>query len=119
LTVGFGGAVVMALPAMGGSSSALGVHADLAALISYGISLNVARPLQMRNGAYPVVWRALGVALFLTAPLGLPAVLDVHWSVRPAASRCLASRRRHPIATILTATQRAHGRHESVATAFP
>ena len=62
LVVGFGGAVVMALPAMGGSSSAFGVGLIVAALVSYGVALNVARPLQQRNGAMPVVWRALGVA---------------------------------------------------------
>jgi hypothetical protein len=33
-----------------------------------------------------VIWRALGVALILTAPLGLPAVLDAHWTMRAVAS---------------------------------
>ena len=72
----------MALPALGGASSAFGVALIVAALVSYGIALNVARPLQQRNGAIPVVWRALGVALILTAPLGLPAVLDGDWTMR-------------------------------------
>jgi len=65
LVIGFGGAVVMAVPALGGSNSAFGVMLILAALVSYGIALNIARPLQQRSGAIPVVWRALGVAVIL------------------------------------------------------
>src|SRR6187399_2676764 len=61
LIIGFGGAVVMAVPALGGSSSAFGIALIVAALVSYGLALNLARPLQQRNGAIPVVWRALGV----------------------------------------------------------
>ncbi len=104
LIVGFGGAVVMALPAMGGSTSAFGVSLIVAALFSYGIALNVARPLQQRNGAIPVVWRALGVALILTAPLGLPAVLEGSWSLRPALAMLGLGAGGTAIATILTAT---------------
>ncbi len=104
LIVGFGGAVVMALPALGGATSAFGVGLILAALISYGIALNIARPLQQRNGAIPGVWRALGVALILTAPLGLPAVLDGSWSLRPALAMVGLGMGGTAIATILTAT---------------
>lgn len=82
LAVGFAGAVVMALPGLGGSSSAFGIMLIVFALLSYGIALNLARPLQQRNGAIPVMWRALGVAMVLTAPLGLPAVLNGHWTLR-------------------------------------
>ena len=119
LIVGFGGAVVMALPAMGGSSSAFGVALIVAALISYGIALNVARPLQMRNGAIPVVWRALGVALILTAPLGLPALLDGQWSVRPALAMLGLGAGGTAIATFLTATAAGRmGATKASATAF-
>lgn len=104
LIVGFGGAVVMALPALGGSTSAFGVSLIVAALISYGIALNVARPLQQRNGAIPVVWRALGFALILTAPLGLPAVLNGTWTLRPALAMLGLGAGGTAIATILTAT---------------
>ncbi len=104
LVVGFGGAVVMALPALGGSTSAFGVSLIVAALVSYGLALNVARPLQQRNGAIPVVWRALGVALILTAPLGLPAVLNGSWSLRPALAMLGLGAGGTAIATILTAT---------------
>jgi drug/metabolite transporter (DMT)-like permease len=104
LIIGFGGAVVMALPALGGATSAFGVGLILAALVSYGVALNVARPLQQRNGAIPVVWRALGVALILTAPLGLPAVLNGSWSLRPALAMLGLGMGGTAIATILTAT---------------
>lgn len=87
LAVGFGGAVLMAVPGFGaGSSSARGVAMILVALASYGVGINLARPLQQRNGALPIVWRAIGVSLILTAPLGLPAVFNAHWTARSALS---------------------------------
>jgi drug/metabolite transporter (DMT)-like permease len=74
----------MGLPAIGqGRSTLLGVLLILAALVSYGFALNVARPVQQRNGALPVIWRAQAVALVLTAPLGLPEVLRARWSPGP------------------------------------
>ena len=83
LTVGFAGAVLMAIPGLdAGRSSARGVVLIMAALVSYGIAINLARPLQQRNGALPVVWRAIGLAMILTAPLGIPAVINAHWSLQ-------------------------------------
>ncbi len=41
----------------------------LAALIAYGIALSIARSLQQKYGAIPVIWRAQAVAVILTAPL--------------------------------------------------
>jgi drug/metabolite transporter (DMT)-like permease len=104
LGVGFGGAVVMALPGLGGSSSSWGILLIVLALGSYGMALNLARPLQQRNGALPVMWRALGVALILTAPAGVPAVLNGHWSARPAAAMLLLGAFGTGIANVLTAT---------------
>jgi len=87
LAVGMLGAFLMALPALGeGHSSASGVGMILAAVISYGFALNLARPLQQQFGALPVIWRAQAVALLLTAPLGLPDVLKGQWSLGPALS---------------------------------
>jgi drug/metabolite transporter (DMT)-like permease len=81
LAVGLTGAVLVALPAMHeGRSSAVGVGLILAALVSYGFALNLARPLQQRSGALPVIWRAQAVALVLTAPLGLPELLAARWT---------------------------------------
>jgi drug/metabolite transporter (DMT)-like permease len=119
LIVGFGGAVIMALPALGGSSSAFGVGLIVAALFSYGIALNVARPLQQRNGAIPVVWRALAVALILTAPLGLPEMLKGDWSLRPALALLALGAGGTAIATILAATAAGRmGATKASATAF-
>jgi len=87
LVVGMTGAVMIAWPGLGeGGNSLLGIGLVMAALVSYGIALNLARPLQQRNGGLPVIWRALGVALLLTAPLGAPALLDAHWTLRSALS---------------------------------
>jgi len=87
LVVGMTGAILMALAASGGGhDSTAGVGMILAALVSYGFALNLAGPLQRRNGALPVLWRAQMVALVLTAPLGLPDLIAVRWMPGPAAA---------------------------------
>jgi drug/metabolite transporter (DMT)-like permease len=87
LAVGLAGTVLMAIPALNqGHSSAIGVAMIVAALISYGIALSIARSLQMRYGAVPVIWRAQAVGLILTAPLGVPDLLKAHWSPFPLLS---------------------------------
>jgi drug/metabolite transporter (DMT)-like permease len=100
IAVGLFGGVLMAWPGLGeGGSSALGIGLVIVACVSYGFAVNLARPLQQRNGALPVVWRALLVALILTAPLGLPRALDGQWTPRAVLSllalgalgTCLAS----------------------------
>ena len=74
----------MGIPTIGqGESTTLGVLLILAALISYGVALNIARPVQQRAGALPVIWRAQMIALALTAPLGLPEVIRARWSPAP------------------------------------
>ncbi len=119
LAVGFGGAVVMAIPALGGGNSAFGVALIMAALISYGIALNIARPLQQRNGAVPVMWRALGVAVIITAPLGLRDVINGDWSIRPALAMLCLGAGGTAIANILTATAAGRlGATKASATAF-
>ncbi len=87
LAVGLAGGVLMGLPSIGqGRSTGLGVLLILAALVSYGFALNIARPIQQRNGALPVIWRAQALALALTAPLGLPELLRARWSAGPLLS---------------------------------
>lgn len=87
LAVGIAGGVLIAWPAIGeGRSQTDGVLLILAALASYGVALNVASPLQQRFGALPVIWRAQAVALLLTAPLGLPELLDARWTPGPLLS---------------------------------
>jgi hypothetical protein len=49
----------MGLPSIGqGRSTALGVLLIMAAVVSYGFALNVARPVQQRSGALPVMARS-------------------------------------------------------------
>ncbi len=87
ISAGLIGGTLMAWPGLGaGGSSALGIVLVIAACVSYGFAVNLARPLQQRNGALPVVWRALLVALILTAPLGLPRALNGHWTPRSVLS---------------------------------
>jgi drug/metabolite transporter (DMT)-like permease len=87
LAVGLAGAALVALPSLGeGRNSIVGVLLILAALVSYGFALNLARPLQQRNGALPVILRAQAVAIVLTAPLGIRDVATAQWSWGPALS---------------------------------
>lgn len=95
LLVGMLGSFLIALPSLidstapdgaGGAAELLGIGLVLIALVFYGFAFNLAGPLQQRNGAGPVVWRAVGVAAVLTAPPGLPAVLDANWNTRAVLS---------------------------------
>lgn len=105
LAVGFTGTIVMGLPGFQSSSATRsGVLMILAALMSYGVALNIARPLQQRNGALPVIWRALGTALLLTAPIGIFDVRDAHWSTRPLLALAALGALGTGIANVMTAT---------------
>jgi drug/metabolite transporter (DMT)-like permease len=75
LLVGFAGVVVISWPAVvGAHASVLGVALVLLATLCYGFAGNMASPLQVRNGARPVVFRAALVALVASAPLGLASI---------------------------------------------
>jgi drug/metabolite transporter (DMT)-like permease len=66
-----------------------------------------------------VIWRALGVALILTAPLGLPALLQAHWTWRAALSLACLGAGGTAIAQLLTATAAGRmGATRASATAF-
>jgi drug/metabolite transporter (DMT)-like permease len=87
IAVGMAGAILMALPTIGeGHNSAAGVGMILAALVSYGFALNIAKPLQQRYGGLQVIWRAQIVALALTAPLGVPDLMAARWRLGSAAA---------------------------------
>jgi drug/metabolite transporter (DMT)-like permease len=87
LAVGLAGTVLVAWPSLSlGGSSLDGVLFILAGVTCYGFALNVARPLQQRSGALPVIWRAQGWALLMTAPLGVPELLRAHWTPGPLLS---------------------------------
>ncbi len=84
IALGFVGAVSVGIPAAHDSSAAaLGIVMVVAATFFYGLSLNVAVPLQQRYGAPAVMMRAIGVAAVATAPLGLAGIADSQWSTGP------------------------------------
>lgn len=87
LLIGIVGTVLIALPAVDeGQSSTAGIVMIMAALVSYGIALNIARSLQQKYGSAPVIWRAQAVGLVLTAPLGIPDLMVAHWTPVPLLS---------------------------------
>ena len=87
LAVGLAGTVLVAWPSLRvGGSSLDGVLLVLAGVTCYGFALNLARPLQQQSGALPVIWRAQAWALLMTAPLGLPELLQAHWKPGPLLS---------------------------------
>jgi drug/metabolite transporter (DMT)-like permease len=94
LAIGFAGAALIALPGLSSPTATNGYSTNqtggilmiLMALVSYAFAYSVARPLQQRNGALPVIWRALAVALVLTAPFGAPALAYAHWTGRAIGS---------------------------------
>ena len=87
IAIGMAGTIVMGLPTLHeGRSTVAGVGMILAALLSYGMALNLASPLQQRNGALPVILRTQFVALVLVAPLGLRDVFHIRWAPGPLAA---------------------------------
>lgn len=72
LAVGFAGVVAISLPSVGeGETQALGVVLVLLATLCYGISINIAAPIQQRYGSLPVMTKMLALATIWTAPFGL------------------------------------------------
>jgi drug/metabolite transporter (DMT)-like permease len=120
LAVGLLGAVLMGLPALSqGRSTVIGVLLIVAALVSYGFALTIARPDQQRLGALPVIWRAQAVALVLTAPLGLPELLRAHWSPAPLLSLIALGALGTGVAYVLTVMAAGRvGATKAAATAF-
>jgi len=94
LAIGVAGAVLVAAPDLlyqadssdGMTGQTRGVLMILMAVVSYAFAYTLASPLQQRNGALPVIWRALAVAVVLTAPFGAPALRHAHWTPRALGS---------------------------------
>lgn len=104
LVVGMFGTALIALPAMDDSgSSAWGIALILLAMVSYGFALSIARALQLQYGAVPVIWRAQGFALILTAPLGFPELLRAQWTLWPFLSMLALGALGTAIANVLMA----------------
>ena len=72
IALGFLGVLAIFVPELRGTSAtALGAGLVGVAIVLYGLSANLAVPLQQRYGAMPVLWRAQLVALVIVAPFGL------------------------------------------------
>jgi drug/metabolite transporter (DMT)-like permease len=75
LLVGFLGVVAVSWPAVQGArSSTVGAALVILATVCYGIALNLSVPLQRRNGALPVLFRAQLFAIAMVAPFGLASL---------------------------------------------
>lgn len=75
LGLGFVGVLVLGLPNVDGRASLVGIVMVLAATLCYGVAFNLTGPLQGRNGALAVIWRAQLVALLALAPFGVPGIV--------------------------------------------
>jgi drug/metabolite transporter (DMT)-like permease len=81
LFLGFVGVVAIAAPAVANSRfTALGVILVLIAVVFYGISFNLAVPLQQRYGALPVLLRAQLIALVTVTPIALLQLPASEWN---------------------------------------
>lgn len=77
LVLGFAGVVVICLPSvMGREATSEGVALVLIAVLSYGVGINIAAPLQRRHGTLPVILRAELVSILLLAPVGILGVRE-------------------------------------------
>ncbi len=87
LFVGFAGIVTISWEQVQGSTAMLlGTVLVLLAITLYGLSANVAVPLQQRYGALPVLLRAQLAALAVVVPFGLAHVPGSSWSWGAAAA---------------------------------
>ncbi len=72
LVIGFGGVVAISAPSLGeGQTQAIGVVLVLAATVFYGLSINIAAPVQQKYGSLPVMAWMLLLASVWSAPYGL------------------------------------------------
>ena len=79
--VGFAGIVAISYPEVQNSSAtALGAALVIVAIVLYGLSANLAVPLQQRYGALPVLYRAQLAALVVVVPLGVIQIPGSSWA---------------------------------------
>lgn len=87
LVVGFTGIVAISWDQVQGSSATLlGTVLVLVAITLYGLSANVAVPLQQRYGSLPVLLRAQLAALVIVVPFGIAHLPGSSWSWEAAAA---------------------------------
>lgn len=81
IALGLVGAIGISLPAVRDStSSSFGVLLVVTATLLYGLSINLAVPLQQRYGAPAVIMRTLAVTAVVTIPLGVIGLAGSEWS---------------------------------------
>jgi drug/metabolite transporter (DMT)-like permease len=67
--------VAISVPSLSGAdASPIGIGLLLMAVVLYGLSANLAVPLQQKYGGLPVMWRVQLFALAMTAPYGLASI---------------------------------------------
>lgn len=80
LVVGFAGILAITWPELhGAEASALGAAMVVLAVVLYGLSSNLAVPLQQRYGALPVLLRAQLAAMVVVVPSGLLGLPESKW----------------------------------------
>ncbi|MGI9584700.1 MAG: DMT family transporter [Acidimicrobiia bacterium] len=85
--IGFVGVVAISAPqVVESSATALGTFLVIVAISMYGLSTNMAVPLQQKYGALPVLLRAQLAALVIVVPYGLLHIPESTWSWRSAAA---------------------------------
>lgn len=85
LAIGFGGVVAVSWPSLQDSqATALGAGLVVLAVVLYGLSTNVAVPLQQRYGSLPVLLRAQLAALVIVLPFGAAQLSGSRWAWGPA-----------------------------------
>ena len=81
LVVGLVGVVAISAPSAGdGDSQAIGVGLVLLATVMYGLSINIAVPMQQKYGSLPMMMWMLTLATVWTTPYGLLGLADSSWS---------------------------------------
>jgi len=84
LGVGLVGVALISWPSLTeGTSEALGVVMVVVATVGYGLSVNLAAPLQARYGPLPIVARMLVLATLWTTPFGLYGLPESSVEVDP------------------------------------
>jgi len=77
LGVGLVGVVFISAPSISeGSSEAIGALLVVIATVCYGLSINIAAPIQQRYGSIPLMARVLGLATLWVSPFGFLALPD-------------------------------------------
>lgn len=83
--IGFVGVFAISFPELAESSAtALGTLLVVLAVVMYGLSTNLAVPLQHKYGALPVLFKAQLVAIVVVLPYGIYGLSDSTWSVPSA-----------------------------------